>query len=65
MEGMTALRRQKDPLALLVKGWKSHFGMYRGLALAQSQNRFREVPGYIPANSGTSHNQPCIGPVAV
>lgn len=37
-EGMTGGRRQKGPLGLPVKeGWESHFGMCRGLAMAQSK----------------------------
>ena len=35
---MTGGRRQKGPLGLPVKeGWESHFGMCRGLAMAQSK----------------------------
>ena len=54
---MTGGRRQKGPLGLPVKErWESHFGMCRGLAMAQSKTVSGRDPATFQRSSGTSHN---------
>jgi hypothetical protein len=53
-EGMMMMeqRRQKDRWGCLSKKKESHSGMCRELSDGPEQDRFREVPGHIPASLG-------------
>jgi hypothetical protein len=49
---MMEQRRQKDRWGCLSKKKESHLGMFRGLSDGPEQDRFRGVPGHIPASLG-------------